>query len=165
VIVPGQSIGAVRLGMKLADVTGLFGASTEIVRSREGSVTHWWLDASKSQGFGVQISSGNRLDRLSIMNDASYMTDAGLRVGSTEAEIRAALGAPVAVNVDAKSQTEILRYDNLGVWFEIQLDKQSPAYATVVRIDVVATTAPASAPAAPSPSGTPGPDRPETGGQ
>lgn len=165
VIVPGQSIGAVRLGMKLADVTGLFGTSTDTVRSSDGSVTRWWLDAAKRQGFGVQVSGGNRVDRLSIMNDASYTTAAGLHVGSTEAEIRAALGAPAAVNVDAKSHRETLRYDNLGVWFEIELDKQSPAFATVVAIDVLATSGSPAGPAAPSPSHLPEPDRPETGGQ
>jgi hypothetical protein len=165
VIVPGQSIGAVRLGMKLADVTGLFGTSTDTVRSSDGSVTRWWLDASKRQGFGVQVSGGNRVDRLSIMNDASYTTAAGLHAGSTEAEIRAALGVPAAVNVDAKSHRETLRYDNLGVWFEIELDKQSPAFATVVAIDVLATAGSPAGPAAPSPSHLPEPDRPETGGQ
>jgi hypothetical protein len=165
VIVPGQSIGAVRLGMKLADVTGLFGTSTDTVRSSDGSVTRWWLDASKRQGFGVQVSGGNRVDRLSIMNDASYATAAGLHAGSTEAEIRAALGVPAAVNVDAKSHRETLRYDNLGVWFEIELDKQSPAFATVVAIDVLATAGSPAGPAAPSPSHLPEPDRPETGGQ
>ncbi|HEV2283787.1 MAG TPA: hypothetical protein VGX75_15490 [bacterium] len=160
VIVPGQSIGAVRLGMTLADVTGLFGAATEIVRSRDGTVTHWWLDASKRQGFGAQVSSGKRLDRLSIMNDASYVTATGLRVGSSEAEIRAALGPPTAVNIDAKSQRETLRYDDLGAWFEIQLDKQSPAFATVVAIDVLATSGGTTAPAAPSPSRPPESGRP-----
>lgn len=165
VIVPGQSIGAVRLGMKLADVTGLFGTSTDTVRSSDGSVTRWWLDASKRQGFGVQVSGGNRVDRLSIMNDASYTTAAGLHAGSTEAEIRAALGVPAAVNVDAKSHRETLRYDDLGVWFEIELDKQSPAFATVVAIDVLATAGSPVGPAAPSPSHVPEPDRPETGGQ
>jgi hypothetical protein len=164
VIVPGQSIGALRLGMKLADVTGLFGAATDSAKSRGGSVTQWWLDASKRQGFGVEVARG-QVDRLYIMNDARYVTAAGLHVGSTEAEIRTALGPPGAVNIDRKAQRETLRYDDLGVWFEIQLDSQSQAYATVVAIDVMAAGGPSTGPTRPSPSQLPDTDRPETGGQ
>lgn len=150
VIVPGQSIGALRLGMKLADVTGLFGAATQTARSRDGSVTHWWLDASKRQGFGVEVVRG-QVDRLYIINDARYVTAAGLHVGSTEVEIRTALGPPAAVKIDSKAQKETLRYDDLGVWFEIQLDSQSPAYATVTAIAVMAAGGPSPRPAGPGP--------------
>jgi len=159
VIVPGQSIGALRLGMKLADVTGLFGAATDTARSRDGSVTHWWLDASKHQGFGVGVARG-QVTRLYIMNDPRYATAAGLHVGSTEAEIRSALGPPAAVDIDNKAHRETLHYDDLGVWFEIQLDSQSQGYATVVAVDVMAAGGPVTRPAGPGPSQTPNPARP-----
>ena len=163
-IVPGRSIGAVRLGMTLAEVTKLFGAATETQPSSGGGVTHWWLDPSRREGFGVQLTSGNRVNRLLLMNDASYATSTGLHVGSMEADIRAALGAPASVSVDAKSHHATLRYNTLGIWFEIELDRQSPGFGTVVAIDVVTAAAAAPTPADRAPLPLPVPDRPESGG-
>lgn len=160
VIVPGRSIGAVRLGMTLAQVTKLFGPATGTQPSPGGGVTHWWLDPSRREGFGVQLTRGNRVDRLLLMNDASYATSTGLHVGSMEADIRAALGAPASVSVDAKSQRATFRYDTLGIWFEIELDRQSPRLGTVVAVDVVAPVAAGTTPADRGPSPLPLPDRP-----
>jgi hypothetical protein len=140
-ILPGQSVGAVKLGATIADLTALFGNPTDTVRLADGSVTRWWFDASKREGFGVRIADTGQVDRLYLMNDARYTTAAGLAVGSTEPEVRMALGAPT-VDTITNSHKEILRYDPLGVWFEIQLDPKSDQYATVVQIDVVATATP-----------------------
>jgi SPOR domain len=140
-IVPGQSVGGAKLGATLAEFTRLFGNATDTVRLADGSVTQWWLDASKQKGFGARVADNGRVDRLFLMNDARYKTLAGLAVGSTEPEVRMALGVPT-IAIDTHSRKEILRYDHLGVGFEIQLDPKSAAYATVVQIDIVATAAP-----------------------
>lgn len=161
VIVPGRSIGAVRLGMTLAQVTKLFGAATDTRPYSGGGVTHWWLDPSRREGFGVE-TRGNRVDRLLLVNDASYATSTGLHAGSMEADIRAALGAPSSVSADAKSQRATLRYDTLGIWFEIDLDQQSPHLGTVIAIGVVKPVAGGTVPADRGPP-LPLPDRPESG--
>jgi hypothetical protein len=141
-ILPGESVGAVKLGETLGDLTGLFGDATDTVRLADGRVMHWWFDASKQEGFGVRVADNDVVDRLYLKNDARYITEAGLGVGSTEPEVRMALGAPT-VDIVTNTQKEILRYDPLGVWFEIQLDPKSEKYATVVQIDVLAVAAPA----------------------
>ncbi len=163
-IVPGRSIGAIRLGMKLADVTAIAGPSTDKEAAADG-VTYRWADAPAEHGFAVHVTRGGAVNRVVIMDDARYTTAGGLRTGSTDPDIRAALGAPSSVTVDAASQRAMLRYDELGVWFEIQLDKQAPGYGTAVAIDIVApgggTTSPAGPPSPPAPEQ----DHPETGGQ
>jgi cell division septation protein DedD len=136
-ILPGLSVGAAKLGATVADLTALFGNPTDSVRQADGSVTRWWFDASKQEGFGVRVTDNGQVDRLYLVNDARYRTVAGLAVGSTEPEVRMALGAPT-VDIVTNSHKEILRYDPLGVWFEIQLDPKSDKYATVVQIDVLA---------------------------
>lgn len=162
VIVPGRSIGAVRLGMTLAQVTKLVGAATDTKPSPGGGVTHWWLDPSKREGFGVRTRR-DRVDRLLLVNDASYATSTGIHAGSMEADIRAALGAPSSVSADAKSQRATLRYDTLGIWFEIELDQQSPSLGTVIAIGVITPIAAGTSPADRG-SPLPLPDRPEPGG-
>jgi hypothetical protein len=129
------------LGVTLADLTALFGNPTDTVRLADGSVTHWWFDASKQEGFGVRVAGNGLVDELFLTNDARYRTAAGLAVGSTEPEVRMAFGGPT-VDIVTSSHKEILRYDYLGVCFEIQLDPKSEKYGTVVQIDVLTAAAP-----------------------
>lgn len=163
-IVPGRSIGAIRLGMKLAEVTAIAGASTSKKAAADG-VTYRWADAPAEHGFAVHVTKGGVVDRVVIMGDERYTTAGGLHTGNTGPDIRAALGAPSAVTVDTASQRAILRYGALGVWFEIQLDKQATGYATVVAIGVVAPGGGTTRPASPLPSPAPEQYHPEAGGQ
>ena len=72
-----------------------------------------------------------------VINDARYTTREGLHVGSTEAEVVSALGAPTRVEHNSQAKTKTLIYEPIGLWFSIQLDERLHFFTTVFDIGVM----------------------------
>ncbi len=136
-IVPGQSIGLVRLGTDIRDVAAALGPQASIGKLPNGSVVHQWFAPPMNVGLGVRTTETGKILRVWVLNNGSYITNEGLYAGSTEAQVRAALGTPSRVTIDAQARLKTLWYDSRGVWFSLQLDARYTFYNTVFQIGVM----------------------------
>jgi S1-C subfamily serine protease len=137
-IVPGQSVGPVRLGRPAREETAGLGASKGSVELDDGTMMYRWFEPPSNAGIGVRTAQNDTVLRAWVLNDERYRTKEGLHVGSTEAEVRAALGVPTRVEFSSKAKTRTLIYESLGLWFSIQLDQQYNFYNAVFDIGVMA---------------------------
>lgn len=137
-IVPGRSIGAVRLGMAFADAVAAMGPAKAKAALPGVGVDYTWYAPSSPSGLGVRVTDANVVRQIWVLNDAAYRTRNGLHVGSTEAEVRAALGAPSwTLAVTSGGQSNTLMYDAVGAWFSVRSNAGDAAHTVVFRIDVV----------------------------
>ena len=136
-IVPAQSLGPVGLGMSIRGETARLGASKGTADLGDGTVMYRWFEPPSNSGIGVRTAQNGMVLRVWVLNDERYRTKEGLHVGSTEAEVRAALGNPTAIDINVQGKTRTLIYDSLGVWFSIQLDRQYRFYDAVFDIGVM----------------------------
>lgn len=137
-IVPGQSVGPVRLGNPIRDEIVRLGPSRGTTEFEDGTTMYRWFESPSNSGIGLRTTQSGLVLRVWILNDGRYSTKDGLHAGSTEAEVRAALGNPTRVDVSAQGKTRTLIYEALGLWFSIQLDRQFSFYNTVFDIGVMA---------------------------
>jgi hypothetical protein len=136
-IVPGQSVGPVRLGMPIRDEIVQLGPSKGAAEFEDGTTMYRWFEPPSNAGIGVRTTQAGLVLRAWVLNDERYSTKDGLHVGSTEAEVRAALGNPTRVQVSAQGKTRTLIYESLGLWVSIQLDRQFSFYNTVFDIGIM----------------------------
>ncbi len=88
-------------------------------------------------GVGVAAAQNGMVLRVWVLNDERYSTKEGLRVGSTEAQVRAVLGDPTRVRIDQDTRLKWLYYDSLGMWFSIQLNERAPFHNQVWDIGII----------------------------
>jgi hypothetical protein len=86
-IVPGQRVGPVVVGMGPAELLQALGAPDESNTNKYATQYVY-----RSRGFWIW-SRKNRVDSISIM-DPTYHTANGIHPGSSELELQAAMGAP-----------------------------------------------------------------------
>src|SRR5579884_3637598 len=134
---PGLGIGPVRIGMPTKDALAVLGPSKSSLTLADGTALYRWFAPPKNDGVGLAGSKAGIVVRVWALNDPRYVTDRGLHVGSTEQEVRAAMGDPSAVIPNEQAKTRILRYDALGIWFSIQLDPRYLYYNQVFEIGVM----------------------------
>jgi hypothetical protein len=150
-IVPGRSIGAVRLGMTVHDVEGTIGRAKGTEQRPGVGVDYTWYAPPADSGLGLRATAEGVVRQIWILNDSGYRTREGLHAGSTDAEVKAALGAHSwTLEVDSKQKSTTLMYEKLGVWFTVQPNAANPSRSVVVRIDVMEPGS-ATAPQRPSP--------------
>jgi hypothetical protein len=136
-IIPGQSLGPVRLGMPVRDETARFGASKSSAQLDDGTMMYRWFEPPSNSGIGVRTAQNGAVLRVWVLNDERYRTKEGLHIGSTEAEVRAAVGNPTLVDINVPGKTRTLIYESLGLWFSIQLDRQFSFYNAVFDIGIM----------------------------
>ncbi|GEM_PF-1395944 len=136
-VVAGNRIGAAKLGMRAADVQAALGPPAATNRQSDGTVEFHWYKPPKNDGIGARVTKAGTIDRIWAVNDPRFVTDKNLHAGSTEAEVRAALGPPSNVIVDNANKNKILYYKSLGLWFFIQLDNRLLYYNQVYEIGVL----------------------------
>ncbi|HKV45193.1 MAG TPA: fused MFS/spermidine synthase, partial [bacterium] len=136
-IVPGRRIGPVELGTDLRDVVAILGPQMRIGTLPGGNTVDVWFAPPKNVGMGVRATGTGKVYRIWVVNNGRYMTKEHLHAGSTEAEVRAALGKPSSVTMDSRTATKILSYDFLGEWFAIQLNARYSLYNEVFEIGVL----------------------------
>jgi hypothetical protein len=136
-VVPGQYLGLARLGMSLQDLQAALGSSGSAHQMGDGSVVYRWYQPPNNIGLGARVGADNTVFRIWILNDPNYVTKERLHAGSTEAQIRAALGEPSQTSTNAELKLKTLRYDSLGIWFSIQLDERYNFYNSVFEMGVM----------------------------
>ncbi|HLJ60899.1 MAG TPA: hypothetical protein VKZ50_14335 [bacterium] len=120
-IVPGVGIGAVRLGMPVADALRIAGPTQDAYSQGVGPATggrlYYWFTTQGSRT--AQTNDGGRVGTLGVFGDPEFATPGGLRVGSTPADVEQAMGAPSRVSRDdAQDRTQFI-YDGSGIAFVV----------------------------------------------
>ena len=149
-IVPGRSVGAVRLGMTVQDVEAAIGRAKGTEQRPGVGVDYTWYAPPADSGLGLRATAEGVVRQIWVLNDSAYRTREGLHAGSTDAEVTAALGAPSwTLEVASQQKSTTLMYDKLGVWFSVRPSATNPSRNVVFRIDVMDPAA--AAPQRPSP--------------
>ncbi len=92
-VLSASGYGPLRIGMSLADVVTALGPDSdpEAVGGPEPEQCDQFRPARAPEGLLVMIEAG-RLTRISLAGESSIVTDKGLGVGATAAEVRTAYG-------------------------------------------------------------------------
>jgi SAM-dependent methyltransferase len=125
-IVSGRSIGPVRLGADLRDVVAVYGPELWAEHFPNGTIDHLWFAPPFFTGLGVRTDPSGRLTAIWVQNDVRYITAEHLGAGSTETQVRAAVGEPSRVSINSQRAIKTLWYDTRGVWFSFPLDAPRP---------------------------------------
>jgi hypothetical protein len=136
-VIPGKSIGPIKLGMDLAEASKILGPQVSFRELSNGNVIHRWFAPPKNAGLGILTTKLGRVIRIWALNDPQYAIRGHIHAGSTEAEVRAALGNPTNLVINSSGGDKTLRYDSLGIWVGIQLDKRFTFFNQVYEIIVM----------------------------
>ena len=151
-IVPGQSIGPVRLGMTVAQVREALGHEQRSTTDPVTSATVLAWDTKGGGHLGVWFGPDGKAINIGINQDPQYATAQGLRAGDAAAKIRAVLGAPDDISSRpsaALGVLQILRYP--GILFYIPSGADAKLNDKVYSIIVGASSAStATSPVAPA---------------
>ncbi len=135
-VVPGQAVGPVRLGMRVQDAVAALGPAKTTQPLPDGNMLYEWFGPPSNRGVGARVSPSGTIYRVWVLNDSEYGIAEGVHVGSTEAEVRAALGAPAQELVDTARAIKTMTYPSLGLWVSIQMDRRYSFYDQVFEIGV-----------------------------
>ncbi|HYM70976.1 MAG TPA: AMIN domain-containing protein, partial [bacterium] len=135
-VVPGKAIGPVRLGMHVQEVVAALGQPMRSQTLSDGTTAYEWFGPPKNSGLGVRTTPAGVVYRVWIINDAQYVIQDRVHVGTTENDARAALGEPSRVLVDASHGLKTLTYPSVGLWVVIQTDTRYAYYGQVFEIGV-----------------------------
>ena len=138
-ITPGASIGSVRLGMAVSDVTALLGTPSPaqvvsegtILPAPGGATAYYW----PKSGWLVETGRTGIVVDVAVLRSARCSTVDGLHDGLTAAEVRAKWGPP-SRTMGARSGNEFLVYDARGAMFLVSRNASSASYGKVLRVDV-----------------------------
>ena len=136
-IVPGQSVGLVTLGMPVEEVITFLDIPKSTKSEPDGSVRYSWMDSPGDDGLSVRASHDGLVYEIVAANDARYATREGVRVGSTVDDVIRALGAPSRIEPHPQERTKSVQYDSLGVSLDLDLKPQARFFNAVFRITVV----------------------------
>jgi hypothetical protein len=123
--------------MPVRDETARLGTSKGATGLEDGTTMYRWFEPPSNSGIGVRTTQNGTVLRVWVLNDDRYRTKEGLHIGSTEAEVRAAIGAPTLIDINVHDKTRTLVYESLGLWFTIQLDQRYRFYNAVFDIGIM----------------------------
>jgi hypothetical protein len=136
-IAPGRGIGPVELGTDIREVMAFLGPPVSVSTLPDGNLVQEWFAPPMNVGIGVRATRTGKVYRVWVLNNGRYTTKEHLHAGSTETEVRAALGNPSRTVIDSHTATKILNYDALGEWFSIQLNPRYSFYNRVFEIGIL----------------------------
>jgi hypothetical protein len=85
----------------------------------------------------VMVTKAGMVTQAWALNDPRFTTLHNLHIGSTEAEVRAALGPPSDTGVNTEFGVKALSYKQFGLWFFIQLNPKFIYYNQVFEIGIM----------------------------
>jgi hypothetical protein len=111
VVVPGERVGWMKLGMKFDNVTKRLGNDYKVAGSNQSDLVFPKYQLTFSL-------SGNKdtIQGIGVMG-SDYRTEAGIQVGSTEAQVVSAYGNPDSTASPSGGSCRILRYNARGITF------------------------------------------------
>jgi hypothetical protein len=92
VLVPGRSLGGLRLGMTLAHVEGTWGRAYGRCRSCARPTLYFNLYAHRPEGAGIELRRGRVSAVFTLWAPGAWQTTRGLRIGDSAAEATATYG-------------------------------------------------------------------------
>jgi hypothetical protein len=92
VLVPGRSLGGLRLGMTLAQVEAAWGRAYGRCRSCSRRTLYFNLYAYRPEGAGVELRRGRVSAVFTVWAPGAWETTQGLRIGDSAAETTARYG-------------------------------------------------------------------------
>jgi hypothetical protein len=134
-IVPGQGIGSLTLGMDVQEVAFFLDVPRTTSVRPDGSVEYSWAAPPDDAGLGLRASGDGLVYEVFVVHDGRYATEEGLGVGSSDSKVRRTLGEPQR-EIPSEGATS-LRYDRLGVAFDIATGPQARFPGRVFRITVL----------------------------
>ncbi len=144
-IVPGQRIGPLRVGMSITDATALMGTPKPAITNLvsvvltlpDGSTVFRWPPSSEAQqygansndGFGVVADKAGAIFEIQGPFDGRYHTAEGLHVGSKVSEVTKTLGAPPRQPTSGHERFYV--YDQPGIVMLVQDNRGASNYGLV----------------------------------
>jgi len=116
VVVPGERVGWMKLGMKFDNVTKRLGNDYKTAGSNPSDLMFPKYQLTFSLSGNKETVQG-----IGVMN-SDYRTDAGIQVGSTEAQVVSAYGNPDSTESPRGGSCRILRYNARGITFVMSRD-------------------------------------------
>ncbi|HXX38084.1 MAG TPA: AMIN domain-containing protein [bacterium] len=135
-VLPGEGIGPVRLGMRIQEALAVLGPAKSTQVLPDGNMLYAWFVPPMNRGIGLRATPSGVVYRVWVLNDDQYAIADRIRIGNTETEARAALGAPSQVVADTSSGTKTLAYSSLGLWVGIQTDPRYTFYGRIFEFGV-----------------------------
>jgi hypothetical protein len=124
--------------MTVQDVEAAIGRAKATEQRPGVGVDYTWYAPPAESGLGVRATAAGVVRQIWVLNDGTYRTREGLHAGSTDAEVKAALGAPSwTLEVASQQKSTTLMYEPLGVWFSVRASATNPSRSVVFRIDVM----------------------------
>jgi len=124
--------------MMVQDVEAAIGRAKDTEQRPGVGVDYTWYTTPADSGLGLRVTAAGVVRQIWVLNDGAYRTREGLHAGSTDAEVKAALGTPSwTLEVASQQKSTTLMYEKLGVWFSVRPDATNPARNVVFRIDVM----------------------------
>jgi hypothetical protein len=119
-VIPGQSLGTVRLGMRVEEAISFLDVPKSTTVEPDG-VSYSWIESPGGRGLRVRATKEGLVYEIFAANDPRYATREGLHAGSTFGDVVAALGEPSLMEPHPQENVQSLRYDRLGVAFDLNL--------------------------------------------
>jgi len=117
VVEPGVAIGSVHSGMTIQQVTAELGQPNQTLVSASPEI-NGALDYTNI-GLSVIPGSGGVVRSVGVRPPFAGRTKEGIGMGASRADIIKAYGEPTAA-IQIQPDSEVLRYDPLGVRFQLQ---------------------------------------------
>ena len=108
-IVPGQGIGPIRLGMTVAQVREALGQEQRSTTDPVTSATVLAWDTKGGGNLGVWFGPDGKAINIGINQDPQYATAQGLRAGDAADKVRALMGAPDDISSRPSATLGLLR--------------------------------------------------------
>ncbi len=146
-IMPGQRIGAVRVGMLLTDAETRMGApkSTFPAGNNQGTINTWFatvrnhdgtMSMGSTGGLYAVVDAAGVIRQVGVHYDPRFVTATHLHTGVSEAAVRSTQGEPS--NVYTQHGYHELAYAAAGITFSVVDDRKTRGYQSVYEIVVYA---------------------------
>jgi hypothetical protein len=130
-IIPGQNIGMVMLGMSEADLIQVLGPADSMTTDPTGMQTyHWYHEVKPSRTWGhttaLSVWLKDSIVRAVLVADPTYFLETGLHCSSTAQEVENVYGRPLTerktvLRYDAPPKTipvRVLDYRGVSIWVD-----------------------------------------------
>src|SRR5580765_4735042 len=114
-VVAGESLGGVRLGMTKAQVLRIWGADHGICRNCRAATWYFTYEKFKPQGAAAEFRNGRVSALWTLWQPAGWHTDDGLKIGDAQDRVTVLYGITVPTTCPGYTVLQIL-HRNVATW-------------------------------------------------